>query len=47
MLSSRRIFGPADVLAVEVWGDRSWKPSISSSGVPVEIGCLRERTLLS
>ena len=31
MLSSRRIFGPADVLGVEVWGGHSWEPSISSS----------------
>src|SRR5262245_28543572 len=37
--SSKGIFGPADVLAVEVFG-RTWKSTISSSGVPVEIGRL-------
>jgi hypothetical protein len=47
MLSSRRIFGPADVLAVEVWGGRSWEPAISSDGVPFETGRLRARMLVS
>jgi hypothetical protein len=45
-LSSRGIFGPVHVLAVEVF-DRTWKPTISSSGVPVEVGRLRERALAS
>jgi len=45
-LSSRRIFGPADVLAVEVFA-RPWKPAISSSGVHVEIGRLRQRALVA
>jgi len=44
-LSSHRIFGPAHVLAVEVF-DRVWQPAISSDGVPVEIGRLRKRTLV-
>jgi hypothetical protein len=47
LLSSRRILAPADVLTIEVWGGRSWEASISSDGVPIEIGRLRERTLLS
>jgi len=46
LLWSRRIFGPADVLAVEMFA-RTWKPAISSSGVPVEIGRLRARVLVS
>jgi predicted nucleic acid-binding Zn ribbon protein len=44
--SSKGIFGPADVLAVEVFG-RTWKSTISSSGVPVEIGRLRQRALVA
>ena len=43
---SKGIFGPADVLAVEVFG-RTWKSTISSSGVPVEIGRLRQRALVA
>jgi hypothetical protein len=46
MLSSRRIFAPADVLAVELL-DRAWKPGISSGGVVVEIGRLRARVLVT
>jgi hypothetical protein len=45
-LSSRGISGPAHVLAVEVFG-RTWKSTISSSGVPVEIGRLRARALVA
>src|SRR5215510_7295181 len=45
ILSNRRIFAPADVLAVEVF-DRAWTPAISSGGVPIEIGRLRPRTLV-
>jgi hypothetical protein len=45
-LSSTRILGPADVLAVEVF-DRAWTPTISSSGVPIEISRLRRRALVT
>jgi hypothetical protein len=45
-LSSHRIFGPADVLAVEMF-DRTWKSGISSGGVAVEIGRLRARALVT
>jgi hypothetical protein len=45
-LSSRRIFGPADVLGVEVF-DRAWRPVVSSGGVAVQVGRLRARVLLS
>src|SRR5262245_20247331 len=44
--SSKGIFGPADVLAVEVFG-RTWKSTIGSGGVPVEIGRLRQRALVA
>jgi len=44
-LSSTGIFGPGDVLAVEVF-DRVWQPAISSDGVHVEIGRLHKRTLV-
>src|SRR5262245_13200514 len=47
LVSSRPILGPADVLAVEVWGGRFWRPATSSGGVPIEIGRLRSRTLVS
>jgi len=46
MLSSRRIFGPADVLAVEVF-DRAWRPVVGSGGVAVQVGRLRARVLAS
>jgi endogenous inhibitor of DNA gyrase (YacG/DUF329 family) len=46
LLSSRRIFGPADVLGVEVF-DRAWRPLVSSGGVAVQVGRLRARVLLS
>ena len=45
-LSSHRIFSPADVLAVELF-DRAWQPAVSSGGVPIEIGRLRQRALVS
>jgi hypothetical protein len=45
--SSTRILAPADVLAVEVWGGRKWRAAITSGGVPIEIGRLRERALVS
>jgi hypothetical protein len=46
-LSTRRILAPANVLTVEVWGDRRWQPTTSSSGVPIEISRLRARALVS
>ncbi|HYZ44181.1 MAG TPA: hypothetical protein VE667_04935, partial [Xanthobacteraceae bacterium] len=46
LLSSRRIIGPSDVLAVEVFA-RAWQPAISSGGVPIEVGRLRTRALVS
>jgi endogenous inhibitor of DNA gyrase (YacG/DUF329 family) len=46
-LSSHRIFGPPDLLAVEVWDGRSWEPAISSDGTRIEIGHLRTRVLVS
>jgi hypothetical protein len=44
-LSSNRIFGPPQVLAVEVF-ERSWQQATSSGGVAIEIGRLRERALV-
>src|SRR5262245_7952519 len=44
-LASKRIFAPADVLAVEIF-DRPWKPAISSNGLPISIAPLRQRTLV-
>jgi hypothetical protein len=46
MLSSTRILAPAHVLAVEVF-ERHWQPAISSGGVAVQIGRLRERALVA
>jgi endogenous inhibitor of DNA gyrase (YacG/DUF329 family) len=46
MLSSHRIYGPADVLAVELFG-RAWTPAISGGGVPIERGRLRARVFMS
>jgi len=45
-LSSRRIYASADVLAVELF-DRAWTPAVSSGGVPIEVGPLRQRALVS
>ena len=45
--SGRRIFGPGDVVAVEVFGGRTWKPAKSSSGIPIEIASLRQRALVA
>ena len=45
MLSSYRIFGPADVLAIEVFA-RGWQPSVSSDGVTIETSRLRARALV-
>ena len=44
ILSSNRIFGPADVLAVEF--DRLWRRATSSGGAAIEIGWLRKRALV-
>jgi hypothetical protein len=44
-LSSKRIFAPAFVLAVEIF-DHPWKPAISSNGLPISIAPLRPRTLV-
>jgi hypothetical protein len=45
MLSSHRIFGPADILAIELFA-RSWSPTISSGGVTIETSRLRARALV-
>jgi hypothetical protein len=45
-LSSRGIFGPAHVLAAEVF-DRKWEPRVSSGGVVIEVGRLRQRALVA
>jgi hypothetical protein len=47
MLSSYRILAPADVLAIEVWGGRDWRPAVSSGGVAIETARLRARTLVT
>src|SRR5262249_57754400 len=39
------IRGPKTVLHVEVWGDRTWRPAISSDGVTILCGRLRPRAL--
>jgi hypothetical protein len=44
--STARIVGPADVLAVEVFGGRTWQPAMSSDGVAVEVSRLRSRALV-
>jgi predicted nucleic acid-binding Zn ribbon protein len=46
-LSSRRIMGPADVLAAEVWRGRGWQPALSSGGIAIEVERLRARALVS
>jgi hypothetical protein len=43
--SSNRIFGPAQVLAVEVF-ERPWQQATSSGGVAIQVGRLRERALV-
>jgi len=42
-----RIVGPAHVLAIEIFGGRDWRPTVSSGGVPIEVSRLRQRTLMS
>jgi hypothetical protein len=44
--SAGRIVGPAHVLAAEVFGGRDWRPTVSGGGVAIEIGRLRQRTLV-
>jgi hypothetical protein len=44
-LSSYDIFGPEEVLAIEVF-DRPWRRAISTDGVRSEISRLRARTLV-
>jgi hypothetical protein len=44
--SSIPILGPAAVLACELF-DRKWQPTVSSGGVVIEVGCLRQRALAS
>ena len=41
-----RIGGPPDVLDVEVFGGRQWRPAVSGGGVPIEVGRLRARALV-
>jgi hypothetical protein len=45
-LSSIHILAPADVLAVEIF-QRAWNPAVSSGGIPIEIGRLRTRALVT
>jgi hypothetical protein len=42
-----KITGPAHVIEAELWDRREWRPAISSSGLPIEIGRLRARVLVS
>ena len=41
-----KIVAPKDVIDVEVWDGREWRPATSSGGVPIEIGRLRKRALV-
>jgi len=45
--NSARTVAPGRVIDVEVFGGRSWKPTTSSGGVPVEVGLLRARALVA
>jgi hypothetical protein len=40
-----RIVGPAHVLQVELF-DRAWQAAVSSDGVALEVGKLRQRALI-
>jgi hypothetical protein len=42
-----KITAPAHVIEGELWDGREWRPSISSSGLPIEVGQLRARVLVS
>ena len=44
--SSTRILGPSNVVAVEVFGGRAWKPRTSADGVAFEIAQLHPRVLI-
>jgi hypothetical protein len=43
--SRAEIIAPADVLASEVF-DRAWQATVSSGGVALEVGRLRQRALV-
>jgi hypothetical protein len=43
---SSAIMGPARVLDAEVFGGRTWKHTVSSGGVPIEVSRLRRRALV-
>jgi hypothetical protein len=45
--NSCRIIGPEHVIDAEVFSGREWQPAISSGGVPIEIGRLRARALVT
>jgi hypothetical protein len=40
------IMGPAHVLDAEVFGGRIWEHTVSSGGVPIQVGRLRARSLV-
>ena len=44
--SSTRILGPSNVIEVEVFGGRAWKPLTSAGGVAIERAQLRPRVLI-
>jgi len=44
--SSTGIVGPPDVINIEVFGSRRWQQAISSGGVAIEVGRLRQRALV-
>lgn len=46
-VSRGSIVGPADVLDAEVFGGRTWMPAVSSGGVPISVGRLRQRALVA
>jgi hypothetical protein len=41
--STSRIVGPADVLAIEVFGGWTWQPAVSADGIAIEIAHPRRR----
>jgi hypothetical protein len=43
----RIIIGPADVLAVEVFGGQAWQSTVSADGVASEIARVSKRTSVS
>jgi hypothetical protein len=40
------IVAPVDILDVEVFGGRDWRPATSSGGVSIQVGRLRQRALM-